>query len=259
MKNIITLIIVFFFCCSITALSQFSENVNYTKRFAEVNAIIPDFQVNDDLGSEGQGFSSISTDSGGNFVITWTDGRNDDDIYAQRYSSDGTALGSNFKVNDDLGSERQWFSSISTDGSGNFVITWGDWRNGDSDIYAQRYSSDGNPLGTNFKVNDDLGSHWQDKCFVSADESGSFVIAWSDDYRNGEQDIYAQRYSSDGTALGSNFKVNDASGSVGGWPGPPPPSISTDGSGNFVITWTDGRNDDDIYAQRYSSDGTALG
>jgi len=260
MKNIITLLLVFFFCFSTTALSQHTARTNFTKRFAEVNAIIPDFQVNENAGPNGayQQFSYITTDGIGNSVIIWQDHRDGDyDIYAQRYAGDGSALGTNFKVVD-LEFVQHGDFSISADSSGNFVITWMDWE--DTDIYAQRYSSDGTALGSNFKVNDDLGSELQRKCFVSADERGNFVIAWSDDWRNGEQDIYAQRYSSDGSPLGTNFKVNDAVGMVGGYGGPPPPSISTDASGNFVITWCDGRNGDaDIYAQRYFSDGTALG
>jgi len=46
-------------------------------------------------------------------------------------------------------------TSISSDANGNFIIAWTDHRNGSSDIYAQRYSSDGTPLGNNFRVNDD--------------------------------------------------------------------------------------------------------
>jgi hypothetical protein len=44
-------------------------------------------------------------DGSGNFAVTLMDKRNgfnDNDIYAQRYSSNGTALGGNFKVDDKL-------------------------------------------------------------------------------------------------------------------------------------------------------------
>ncbi len=225
-----------------------------------LNSILPDFQVNENAGpgSADKYFPSISTDGNGNFVITWGDERNGyyNDIYAQRYSSDGTALGGNFKVNDDEGSEEWASPSISTDGNGDFVITWNNFRNGYNDIYAQRYSSDGTALGGNFKVNDDEGSARQRSPSISTDGNGNFVITW-EDYRNGDFDIYAQRYSSDGTALAGNFKVNDDEGSED----QRSPSISTDGNGNFVITWEDYRNNNDysdIYAQRYSSVGTAL-
>jgi hypothetical protein len=48
-------------------------------------------------------------------------------------------VGANLLVNDDGGSSYQLYPSIAMDGSGNFVITWEDERNGNSDIYAQFY------------------------------------------------------------------------------------------------------------------------
>jgi poly(beta-D-mannuronate) lyase len=215
-----------------------------------------DFQVNDDQSSADQDSPSISVDSNGNFVITWIDWRGvDTDIYAQRYSSDGSPIGANFKVNDDPGSAEQWSPCISSDGSGNFVILWLDERHGNADIYAQRYSGDGSKVGTNFKLNDEQSSARQRTAFISTDSNGNFVSAWQDE-RNGLPDIYAQRYSSDGSPIGANFKVNDDPGSAEQWS----PCISSDGSGNFVITWSDWRGvDTDIYAQRYSSDGSAIG
>jgi len=67
-----------------------------------------------------------------------------------------------FLVNDDTTGECEcWheFPAVAMDTLGNFVICWDDQRNGEGnfDIYAQRYSSSGNPLGTNFRVNDDTG------------------------------------------------------------------------------------------------------
>ncbi len=254
--------------CLFSSKGVFSQNpqwINYT------DAIISDFQVNENAGPNGapQSDPSTTSDRSGNIVITWTDERNgDEDIYAQRYACDGSTLGINFKFN--VEHENEWWpqEGYSIDGSDNFVITWSEHNlsNGDIDIFAQRFASDGSQLGGKFKVNDDTGTECQRKSSVSMDRNGNFVIAWSDDWRNSDQDIYAQRYASDGTTLGGNFKVNDDVGMVvGSHSGPPPPSISTDISGNFVITWTDARNGGfnfdyfDIYAQRYSSDGIALG
>jgi len=61
-----------------------------------------------------------------------------------------------FQVNENAGpqGEDQRHPSISVDSDGNFVIAWVDDRNGDPDIYAQRYANDGRLLGNNFKVND---------------------------------------------------------------------------------------------------------
>ncbi len=214
------------------------------------------FKVNDDVITAYPWYPAIAMDNSGNFVITWTDYRNGNfDIYAQRYNSSGTPLGSNFKVNDDTGTTGQIYPAISLDGSGNFIITWTDYRNGNSDIYAQRYNSSGTPLGSNFKVNDDTGTAWQEYPAIAMDSTGNFVITWYD-YRNGNFDIYAQRYDSSGSPLGSNFKVNDDVGTASQYYH----AISMNGSGNFVITWEDYRNGNyDIYAQRYDSSGSPLG
>ena len=66
-------------------------------------------------------------------------------------------MGSNFQVNEDQGSVTGYRPSISADDSGNFIITWIDVRNGTnhSDVYAQRYASDGTALDSNFQVNED--------------------------------------------------------------------------------------------------------
>ena len=218
-----------------------------------LNAIIPDFQVSEIAQiPAGKGRPSISVDGNGDFIVAWTDYRNgNEDIYAQRFSDDGATVGNNFKVNDDIGILMQRFPTISADDSGSFIIVWEDDRNGNMDIYAQRFSSDGTPQGSNFKVNADITSTLQGNPSISVDSSGNFIIAWQDE-RNGNEGIYAQRYLSDGTVLGNNFKVSDDQGMV--------PAISEDDSGNFCITWGDDRNSNwDIYAQRFSSDGIPLG
>ncbi len=161
-----------------------------------------------------------------------------------------------FQVNENVGGSSQWNPAIAMDDNGNFVVVWEDGRNGDYDIYAQRYSSSGTKSGANFRVNDDSGSSYQDDPSVAVDASGNFVVVWHD-YRNDDRDIYAQRYSSSGTKSGANFRVNDDSGSSD----QDNPSIAVDASGNFVVVWQDERNGeyDDIYAQRYSSSGTKSG
>ncbi len=217
------------------------------------------FRVDDDTGSSDQRWPSVAMDGSGSFVICWYDRRNDDyDIYAQVYDASGTPQGSNFMVNDDTGSSSQWYPSVAMDGSSSFVICWQDKRNGNRDIYTQRYDAGGTPQGSNFMVNDDTGSSSQWYPSVAMDGSGSFVICW-EDVRYGNNDIYAQMYDASGTPQVSNFRVNDDTWMYRGYP-----SIAIDSSGNFLICWQDLRNswdypDPDIYAQMYDAGGTPQG
>ncbi len=164
------------------------------------------FIVNDDVGTAPQYGPNVAVAPNLNFVITWLDRRNGYvwDIYAQRYSSDGTPLGVNFKVNEEPENEEQVGVTVSIDSCGNFVIVWADEKNGDYnyDIYGQRYLADGTAVGNNFKINDDSGddSQYWPTCEVA--KNGDFIVAWSDQRYNANYDtyhIYAQRYLSDGT------------------------------------------------------------
>ena len=222
---------------------------------------IPDFLVNEQVGINGsdQSMPSIDGDGNGNYVITWQDKRNgsDFDIYAQIYLDGNTLPVSNFKVSDDLGNSLQSYPEIAVGPDLSFVIAWEDKRNGNLDIYAQRFANDGTALGNNFRVNTDQGTEKQVQASVSIDSCGNFVIVWSDQRVGDNWDIYYQRYANDGTALGNNAKINDDSGyNFQYWP-----TVSGDENGNFIASWADGRNSNwrDIYAQRFSADGTPLG
>ncbi|HAB53531.1 MAG: hypothetical protein A3K31_06260 [Ignavibacteria bacterium RIFOXYA12_FULL_35_25] len=222
------------------------------------NILTDDFLVNEDttIANIEHKYPSIAMDGTGNFVIAWMDYRSgNNDIYFQRYSSNGTVLGVNTKVNDDAGTAGQAYPSIAMDGIGNFVIAWIDARNSSDDIYYQRYNSIGIAQGVNAKANDDAGTAYQEYPSITMDGSGNFIIAW-EDFRNGNWNIYYQRYNSIGITQGVNVKANDDLGTTSQYA----PSIALDGIGNFVIAWHDYRNNNyDIYYQRYNSIGIAQG
>ncbi|MBI4726362.1 hypothetical protein HY768_03915 [candidate division TA06 bacterium] len=217
------------------------------------NPVGPDCLVNEFTGSSCSD-PAIAAWAGG-IVVVWRDYRNGNyDIYCQRYGSTGSPLGANFKVNDDVGTADQYYPSVSATDSG-IVVAWMDYRNGTNyDIYCQRYDAGGLPIGANFIVNDDAGTANQSRPSVSATDSG-IAVAWYD-YRNGNADIYCQRYGSTGSPLGANFKVNDDVGTAGQYQ----PSVSATDSG-IVVAWMDSRNGTnyDIYCQRYDAAGTLIG
>ncbi|MCD4683018.1 MAG: hypothetical protein K8R86_07020, partial [Bacteroidales bacterium] len=216
------------------------------------------FVVNDDEGTAPQYGPAIAVDPNLNFVVTWLDRRNgfEWDVYAQRFSNDGTPLGSNFKVNEEPGNEEQEDATVSIDSCGNFVIVWTDEKSGDWDIYGQRYLADGTAIGGNFKINDDEGNESQYWPTSKGDKNGNFIVSWVDKRFNDDWDIYAQLFLADGTALGNNFKVNTDAGIFTQLR----PDITIEENGNFIIAWEDKRSGGwDIYAQRYLSDGTTLG
>ncbi len=216
------------------------------------------FLVNDDGLGYDQRRPSVAADDSG-FVIAWQDGRNGQaDIYAQRYSPTGSALGGNFLVNDDGLDYDQRYPSVAANDSG-FMIAWCDNRSGGDDIYAQLFRANGATLGGNFLVNDDGPGNYQyidGASNVAASDSG-FVISWADYRRSSYGDIYAQRYDAAGLAVGSNFLVNDTDSIYCSYP-----STAANHSG-FAVVWYDTRYNPggyyDILCQRYDAAGATMG
>lgn len=204
--------------------------------------------VNDDTQDASQEHPKISMDAAGNFIGVWDDNRNNNfDIYFQRYTSAGGTLGVNIKVNDDVDSVKQWNPSISMDAAGNFVVVWIDERNGNRDIYFQRFTSTGAALGTNIKVNDDAGSMHQKLPSISMDAAGNFIIVWQDDrFEQTDHDIIGQRYFSNGNPNSGNYLIvaNGPNNGVAS------PVVFADNS-SIIFSWEDDRRLEgwDIYAK----------
>jgi hypothetical protein len=219
-------------------------------------------RVNDDTGTQEQFKPSMMRDQSGKFVVVWQDYRTNGyplnaDIYGQRYLADGTVQAANFKVNDDYGVETQAWQDIDCDDYGNFVVVWEDNRNGNYDVYAQRYHKSGTKLGVNIRVNDDAGTAYQHNPRVAVDGTGKFVIVWYDN-RSSRDDIMGQRYDASGVAQGANFMVNDNINNEKHVM----PDVACDYNGNFTVVWIDYRNgtypsNPDIYGHMYYADGSS--
>jgi len=229
----------------------------FAQRYTSTGAPLgPEFRVNSYTTSY-QLFSSVASDSAGNFVVTWesTDPNGfTTGIFAQRYASTGTPLGGEFGVNAYTTGKHN-APSVASDSAGNFVIAWEAYFDlqdpSGYGVFAQRYASTGVPLGGAFRVNTiTLGS--QRFPSVASDLAGNFVVTWE----TSGSAIFAQRYASTGVPLGGEFQVST----------PTPayqrrPSVASDSAGNFIVAWHFNLQGGftDIFAQRYSSTGTPLG
>lgn len=167
--------------------------------------------------------------------------------------------------------------AMAGDSLGNFVVVWTDYRNArgiyggtgsNGDIYGQRFTSDGNPIGDNFRVTDDsLASDisYAAQAFprIAMNKSGQFVVTWQDDRPGGtpvdptvpsDVNTYAQRYDANGNKVGSNFLVNDDTSGA---------QLDADviirDDGSFIIIWVDVRNQKAIFLQSFGANGERIG
>jgi hypothetical protein len=124
-------------------------------------------------------------------------------------------VGGEFLVNTTTsGSQTTWWETpraVASDAQGDYVTVWGSYAQaspGVESIFAQRFNAAGQKLGGEFLVNNNVAddAEW---ATVGMDASGAFVIAWSQANVDGSgYGVFAQRYSSTGTAVGSVFQVN---------------------------------------------------
>lgn len=234
----------------------------YAKRFNSAGVVQgSEFKVNT-FTTGRQSLPSVAMDSAGDFVIVWESYAQVGigiDVFAQRFSSTGVAVGSEFRVNTTTAGD-QVNPTVAMNAAGAFVVSWqstvGDGSS--NGIFAKRFDASGVVQGTEFRVNTYTTSR-QEHPSIGMDSAGDFAIAWSSSYQDGSGlGIYGQRYNSSGVAQGSEFKVNTyttGNQSV--------PAIAMNATGSFIISWHGGSEtggtDYDIYAQRYSAAGVAQG
>lgn len=234
----------------------------YVQRFDSLaNPLSNNFSVNDGNGELTEYSNpSIAVSFNGNFVITWLEKQdNEFGIYAILYKHNGERVTNIFKVNN-LNNSVDGYSTpdAGIDENGNFVIVWEDLRqNKHRDIFAQRFDTEGNKLGENFKVNGDNNDRYHGSPSVSVFSNGRFIVSWIDE-RNYFYDIYAQQFDDNGVPVAGNFMVNDVEDGQQFTP-----IVCTSLSGRFVITWKDAREAGhsyyDIFSQIYDEHGTPIG
>lgn len=210
-----------------------------------------EFQVNT-YTPDDQHDPAVASDVLGNFVVVWSSSGQDGDagsIQAQRYSSDGTALGDELQVNTSTADD-QALPRVAVGPGGDFIVLWvtqvedpWPW----STIEGQRFGSDGLPIGFSFEVGGYSIGAGPD---VAMDAQGNFVVVWDD-----SDSILARRFDADGEAIGNEFAVD-----LNSFRFPWAPAVAAAADGDFVIVWTieDGSGFD-VVGQRYSSDGSAVG
>jgi len=222
---------------------------------APSEGMIDDLRINDDTGTAVQEHPALAMAPQGYAVVCWSDKRNsNEDVYVQIVNNVGYSVKANLKANDDAGSTSQRAPDVAINKIGQFVIVWQDSRNGNSDIYAQRFAANGTACGANFKVNDDATTQSQNEPVVAMDSVGNFVVCWTDK-RGGSSSflIFAQRYDASGAAIGANFQVAPPHGVF-----QVTPAMDMNAAGDFVIVWMESMTAavTDIFAATFNSDGS---
>jgi len=201
----------------------------------------------------GQEQPQLFSDGAGGAIVTWQDYRTDNyDIYAQRVNSSGIAQWNTNGVAICTATGDQGNPQLVSNGVGGAIITWGDHRSDNWDIYAQSIDATGTVLWDINGVEICTATWNQNGPQLVSDGAAGWTIVW------GGGDIYAQRVDSYGRVLWEPNGVEICTAWDEQWAFP---RLVSDGIGGAIITWQDYRNGYayiDIYAQRGDSSGTVL-
>ncbi|MBN2021737.1 MAG: trypsin-like serine protease [Pirellulales bacterium] len=236
------------------------------------------------FGLDDQRHASVAMDADGDFIVTWTNYRdtngdnvNDEaDIYARRYTADGTAQGSPFRVNTYTTNAQKW-SDVAMDLDGDFVITWSSMGQEDNQqlgygygVYARRFDSYGMSLGTEFQVNVTKVGNQQFPS-IAMDATGDFIIAWTSDQAIDGDDIIARAFKANGSPMPIDNSLSLAGQPIGIHGGEILVNTTTAGDQRyadvavdmtgtrFVVAWTSSAEDGSgygVYARRLTLDPT---
>jgi hypothetical protein len=172
------------------------------------------------------------------------------DIYAQLYTGNGTAQGTNQLVNSDFNPCAD--PAVAGGSDGGYVVTW-DARDMSNpvgnglDIYSRSFSSAG--VGaTVLRVNSYLyGDQYGPRISALGTD---YLIVWTSLAQDGSQEgVYGQFIRGNGSSVGGEFRVNTTTASS-----QIQPVVASDGVGQFLAIWTSFTGlpyGFDLYAQRY--------
>eukprot|EP01060_Flectonema_neradi_P031783 TRINITY_DN490_c0_g5_i1.p1 TRINITY_DN490_c0_g5~~TRINITY_DN490_c0_g5_i1.p1 ORF type:complete len:599 (+),score=114.09 TRINITY_DN490_c0_g5_i1:55-1797(+) len=190
---------------------------------------------------------AVATNGVDQFIVVW-ESRNvptGDDILAQLYLSDGTAISSTITVAHTSNDEAMPAVTSLPDGS--YIVTW----NG---VQGQIVSSTGSLIGTPFSVSTNQNDYHinAEVTRLSPTSGNGFVSVWwsQDGHQTG---IAGQIFNSDGSKLGSEFTINtntegaQSEASVASFPSP---------FGGFVVVWLSFHNlKYEIVGQLFNANG----
>jgi hypothetical protein len=195
---------------------------------------------------------NVAMGGNGNFVVTWW--QPDYAVLARAFNPAGQPLGPVITVVPPARAVNM-HATAAMDDAGDFAIVWvGSKRGQDADLFAQRYSPAGAPVGKQVQVNTTVRGSQQVPS-VDMDADGDMLVVWSSPDGSGSG-IYGQRLSKAGVNVGAEFRVNTTTGGDQSWP-----AAAVDAAGNAAVVWygPDAGGALAVSGQRFTAAGAPAG
>ncbi len=231
------------------------QNVDIYGRifFSNGTAITSEFKINQSP-AIGQNSASVVSLCNENIFVAWPSSLTGGDIYGTILSLNGTAVTTEFIINQNTTGSQYYPSGISLL-SKNMFMAWRGDQTGNSSIYGRIISPNGTALTDEFIIHQGESSvtFIYDTPPLTVFPNGNVFIVWRGE-QTGDDDIYGRLYSPNGTALTNAFIINqNTTGSQSH------PSVKSLTNGNGLVAWDgDQTGNKNSYGRIFFSNGTAL-
>ncbi len=163
--------------------------------------------------------------------------------------------------------ERSKRPLVSGFSDGSYLVVWNGQEVGTSNVnqpnvWGRRFSSTGDPIGSEFQVNTYTTSD-QFAATVHTLANDDFLAVWRSNGSSGtdtdQASLQGRRFSSDGIPIGDQYQINTY---TSGWQFSA--KVVADGSDGYTVVWTSEGSpgndlDRSVQGQRFLSDGTRVG
>lgn len=188
---------------------------------------------------------SVAVNAAGEFVVAWDswyqDG-SDRGVSAQMFNANGTKNGSEFRVNETT-AYSQARPVVEYFPNGNILFVWESYKPAPPipagyDVYGRIFSTNGMATTGEFLVNTTTAnSQWFADAAVFDDNS--FIAVWCSWEQDGDDGgIYYQRFASNGTKMGGEFRVNKSTAYYQ-WL----PKVKKISGQKFAVVWSSWKQD----------------
>jgi len=149
---------------------------------------------------------------GDSALFAWKDYREGhSNVYLRRADLRGGTLSPAERLNDDTTDRWQRQPVLDSDGRGNVVACWEDYRhslrNQKGDIYMQVFARDGSRIGANRRVNDDTTRVARKMPRIAMLRDGIYLVVWHQG-DEGNFELYGQWFRYPAERIGRNFRIS---------------------------------------------------
>lgn len=169
----------------------------------------------------------------GNLAVAWyhADPNGVFGVFVRLYDATGAELTAPIPVHTTTPAE-YFDPTILALSNGQFVVAWSSLVEGAADIRARVFSASGEAVTSEILVSTLAGDHYVPQLIELS--SGGFLVSWEGPVSETDYDSYARAFASDGSPLGSDFRLNIAA------PGQQiAPRVTALDGGQFAAVWWD--------------------